>query len=180
MTMTGRGNSHQVAEINPVRKVTIFGDGSPVDQDLAQQLISRGAETAIVTVPIGWPDDVKFAIARVDTTAGVDALRDLAHHELAAARVICTCENPQSLESARAIRTICVDCSTQNLITLLWHPPVGASMPDSQGEDQYLGSGGPEIRPADLAFVVAREYMTTRRKHLIEQSVVLDEAGRAT
>ena len=32
--MTGRGNSHQVVEINPVRKVTIFGDGSPVDQDI--------------------------------------------------------------------------------------------------------------------------------------------------
>jgi len=174
--MTNRRES----EHHLVRTVTIFGDGSPVDQDLVRQLVSRGAETAIITEPIGWPSDVKFAVARVDTAAGEDALRDLASHDMAAARVICTCQNRQSLESARAIRAICVDCSNQNLITLLWHPQVGASMPDSQGEDQDLGSDGHEIRPADLAFVVAREYMTTRRKHLVEQSVILDEAGRAT
>ena len=170
----------QSTEHRPARKVTIFGDGSPIDLDLAQQLMDRGAETAIVTVPIGWPEAVKFAVARVDAPAGEDALRDLANHELAAARVICTCENPQTLESARETRSICVECSDQNLISLLWHPPVGASMQGCRGEDQYVGPTGQEIRPDDLAFVVAREYMTIRRKHLSEQSVVLDAGGRAT
>lgn len=170
----------QSTEHRPVRKVTIFGDGSSIDQDLAQQLVNRGAETTIVTVPIGWPDAVKFAVARVDTPAGEDALRDLANHELAAARVICTCENPQTLDSAREIRSICVECSDQNLISLLWHPHVGASMQDCRGDDQYLGTTGQEIRPDDLAFVVAREYMTIRRKHLSEQSVVLGDGGRVT
>lgn len=178
--MNRRLEAHHVTEHHPVRAVTIFGDGSRVDQDLLRQLVSRGAETAIVTEPIGWPVSVKFAIARADTTAGEDALRDLANHEMAAARVICTCQNPQSLESAREIREICVECSNQNLITLLWHPHVGSSMLDGRGEDQYLGTSGQDIRPDDLAFVVAREYMTTRRTHLVEQSVVLDEVGRAT
>jgi len=156
----------------PAPRVTIFGDGSALDHDIAEQLIKRGAEAAIVTVPIGWPDAVKFAVARVDTDAGEDAMRDLASHESSAARVICTCENRQTLALAREIRATCVDCSDQNLISLLWHPRVG------DGDEQQ--AAGQAIRPDDLAFVVAREYMTTGRKRLIEQSVVLDEFGRAT
>lgn len=155
--------------------VTIFGDGSRIDDDLVRELQSRGAETAIVTEPIGWPASVKFAIARVDTAAGEHALRDLAKHEMAAARVICTCQSPNSFQSARDIRAICLDCSNQNLVSLMWHPHVSTTFQDRRGDDRT----GPEISSDDLAYLVAREYMTTRKSHLSEQSVVLDESGRA-
>lgn len=144
---------------------TIFGDGSDVDDNLVEQLGSRGTAASVITVPIGWPDSVELAVVRLDTVAGEDALRDLATQELPATRAICTSHPPETVQEARAIRDVCVQCSERNIITLLWHPPVGATKPN--------------IRPDDLAIVVARELVNFGRPHFLEQSIVLDDIGRA-
>ncbi|MBC7592824.1 MAG: hypothetical protein H7288_02600 [Kineosporiaceae bacterium] len=149
----------------PANEAVIFGDGSLLDDNLVEQLGNRGTKASVITVPVGWPNGVELAIVRLDTEAGEDALRDLATQELPATRAICTRQNPQSLNVARAIRDACVECSDRNLVTLLWHPAVGMASPD--------------IRPDDLAFVVVRELVNFGRPHFLEQSVVLDEIDRA-
>lgn len=148
----------------PANGATIFGDGSPIDDNLVEELGSRGTDASIITTPVGWPSGVELAIVRLDTEAGEDALRDLATQDLPATRAICIRHHPQSVEAARAIRDTCVECSDRNLITLLWHPA--------------LGTASPDIRPDDLAFVIARELVNFGRPHFLEQSVVLDEIDR--
>lgn len=149
----------------PASEAIIFGDGSPVDDNLVEQLFSRGTDASVITTPVGWPSGVELAIVRLDTAAGEDALRDLATQYLPATRAICTRQQPQSLDAARAVRAACVECSNRNLITLLWHPLVGTSASD--------------IRPDDLAFVIARELINFGRPHFLEHSVVLDDIDRA-
>lgn len=174
LKMTTPKQPEILAGHRPAKGATIFGDGSPIDHHLVDQLGCLGLEASIITVPIGWPGGVELAVVRLDTASGQDALRDLATQELPATRAICICPHPQSLDEARAIRDLSIDCSNRNLITLLWHPTVGAST-----KGRYPGKRRHDIRPDDLALVVARELVNFGRPHFLEQTVVLDDIGRA-
>lgn len=164
--MTSPNKQEILAGHRQLNGATIFGDGSVVDRHLVEQLGNRGTEASIIDAPIGWPQSVELAVVRLDTPAGEDALRDLAAQRLPATRAICTRRAPKTVKEARAIRDACVLCSERNIITLLWHPP--------------LGEAKPHIRPDDLAFVVARELVNFGRPHFLEQSIVLDDIGRAS
>lgn len=163
--MTAPKKPQDLTAHRPANGATIFGDGSHIDHHLVEELGRLGTDASIVTAPVGWPSGVELAIVRLDTESGEDALRDLATQDLPATRAICTRQHPQSLGAARAIRDACVECSNRNLITLLWHPTVGMASSD--------------IRPGDLAVVIARELVSFGRPHFLEQSVVLDEINRA-
>lgn len=105
--------------------VTVFGDGSQVDVDLAAELRDRGFTSHIVSALVGWMRSARSVIVRVDTASGASAFEDLRLGPGSGAKVLAMYEaTDDDLRRARA-RSECAECSRDHEVVLLWHPHIG-------------------------------------------------------
>lgn len=158
------------------RMVTIFGDGEEIDHALAAAFVRKGTRTHLVTTTTGWLESSDVVVARLDTPAGADALRDLERHDTNSSRIICICTDPGSREMASGLASACSRSGARHQVTLLWHPSVAASSVEVQAAVDV--SGG-EVSATRLADLVARE-MTTFVEAGFDQHSVIFSAGAAT
>jgi hypothetical protein len=109
--------------------VTLFGGSDPLDHALSTQLERRGCRTHFVSVPTGWLRSATHAVMRLDTAAGVEALKGLSTTEQPYSHVIAVCpETVDSSESER-VRDMCRACGMHHDVSLIWHPPLDAELP---------------------------------------------------
>lgn len=157
--------------------VTIFGDGQELDGALAAVFDRYGSRTHVVTTPTGWLRTSDLVVARLDTPAGVVALRDLAHQEARSARIVCTCQDPGSVAAAEDLALLCSQCGDRHHVTLLWHPPVAASSTDSRGQEKPATHTGQQVPATDLAELVAHEISVFVGPQFDQRSVSINEDG---
>lgn len=111
--------------------VTLFGSSDALDHALSNELGRRGCNTHFVSVPMGWLTSATHAVIRLDTRAGAEALEQLAATEQPTSHVIAIC--PQETEAATRDRLdeLCRECGQHHDVSLIWHPPLDAAMPDA-------------------------------------------------
>lgn len=157
------------------RMVTIFGDGQEIDHALAAAFVKKGSRTHIITRATGWLESSDVVVARLDTPAGADALRDLELHGAGSSRIICICKDPGSAELASAVASACSRYGDQNEVTLLWHPSV-SSPTDLQAAVEVSGEN---VSASQLAELVACEMSVFAGPGFDQHSVTVN-SGRAT
>jgi hypothetical protein len=146
--------STQLKKAIEPRMVTIFGDGEEIDHALAAAFVKKGSRTHIVTIATGWLESSDVVVARLDTPAGADALRDLEFHNTDSSRIICICKDPGSVEEASDLVSACSRSGSRHEVTLLWHPTVSPHQADPQSA---VDASGGEVSATRLADLVARE-----------------------
>lgn len=104
--------------------VTLFGDSAPLDHALSDQLGQRGCKTHFVSVPTGWLRSATHAVMRLDTAAGVDALKELAETEQPRSHVIAVCPEPGTTAESDRVQDMCRACGMHHDVSLIWHPPL--------------------------------------------------------
>ncbi|MGZ5368191.1 hypothetical protein [Aeromicrobium sp.] len=160
--------------------VTIFGDGQEMDSALAAVFDRYGSRSHVVTTPTGWLRTSDLVVARLDTPAGVVALRDLANQETRSARIVCICQDPGSVATAEDLAMLCSQCGDRHHVTLLWHPPVAASSAESHGQEKPATHSGQEVLATDLAELVVHEISVFVGPQFDQRSVSIDENGEPT
>ncbi|MDQ3155248.1 MAG: hypothetical protein M3Q98_00750 [Actinomycetota bacterium] len=160
--------------------VTIFGDGQEMDRALAAVFDSHGSSTHLVTTATGWLTSSDLVVARLDTQAGVEALRDLAQQDVRSSRIVCTCQEPESVAAVEDLAAVCSQCGEQHHVTLLWHPPIETPSVDHDGAEEFPGGTGHPLLAADLAEVVARELSVFIGPQFDQHSVSVNEDGETT
>jgi hypothetical protein len=106
--------------------VTLFGASDRLDHALGTQLGERGCKTHLVTVPTGWLRTATHAIVRLDTDAGVEALRELAETTGPRSHVIAVCPELADAAEAQRLHEMCRTCGQHHDVALIVHPPVDA------------------------------------------------------
>jgi hypothetical protein len=154
---TGMPESGGNTAISEPRMVTIFGDGQEMDQALAAIFARFGSRIHIVTTPTGWVQSSDLVVARLDTQAGDVAIRDLAEKDAESSRIICTCVEPGSAETAQRLAAVCAKCGERHHVTLLWHPPLAESFNDCRDEEQSVSEAGDGVRATELAEIIKQE-----------------------
>jgi hypothetical protein len=149
-----------------------------MDHALAAVFDRHGSRTHVVTTPTGWLSTSDLVVARLDTPAGVVALRDLAHQESRSVRIVCTCQDPGSVATAEDLAAVCSQCGDRHHVTLLWHPPVAATSTDSRGHEKPATRQ--EVLATELAELVAREISVYVGPQFDQHSVSVNEDGEAT
>lgn len=109
--------------------ITLFGGSDPLDRALSDQLGRRGCKTHFVTVPTGWLRSATHAIMRLDTDAGVDALKALAETDEPRSHVIAVCPEQTDPAESDRLRDMCRACGSHHDVSLIWHTPLDAGMP---------------------------------------------------
>lgn len=111
--------------------VTVFGDNEALDHAISDQLSSRGVRTHAVSVPTGWLRSATYAVMRVDTAAGADALRSLAQTSAPRSHVVAVGVEPSDPSESERVREMCRRCGRHHDISLIWHPPLSSRAPDA-------------------------------------------------
>lgn len=127
--------------------VTLFGEHDILDEALSQELGRRGCSTHAVTIPTGWLSSVTYAVVRLDTPTGAQAMQDLAATDQPASHVVAVCETPADETTSARFDELCRQCGDHHDISLIWHGPF----------DLGLDTAGADVVPDDLAATIADE-----------------------
>lgn len=109
--------------------VTLFGDRDALDTALSEEFGRRGCSTHTVTIPVGWLTTVSYAVVRVGTRSGTEALAGLLEQDDPCTRVVAVCESSEDdADALAAVQSLCRRCSDHHQIALIVHAPLEATL----------------------------------------------------
>jgi hypothetical protein len=119
-------SAHAQAAVSPT--VTLFGDRDALDTAVSDELGRRGCSTHQVTIPLGWLSSVAYAVVRVGTRSGRDALAGLVEQGDPRTRVVAVCETSDDLDAFAELLAMCRRCGEHHDIALIVHAPLDTTL----------------------------------------------------
>jgi hypothetical protein len=116
------------AQTQTAPTVTLFGDRDALDTAVSDELGRRGCSTHTVTIPVGWLGSVSYAVIRVGTRSGREALAGLLEQDDPRTRVVAVCESMDDLQAFADLQAMCRRCGEHHDIALIVHAPLEATL----------------------------------------------------